>query len=38
MYCYLSEEYFETSHTLKQILKKQDFINMTYYWNKFFKL
>lgn len=22
MYCYVSEEYFETSHTLKQILKK----------------
>lgn len=23
MYCYVFEEYFETSHTLKQILKKK---------------
>lgn len=34
MYCYVSEEYFETSHTLNQILKKQ-FINISLRFYKY---
>lgn len=35
MYCYVSEEYFETSHTLKQILKKNQFINISLRFYKY---
>lgn len=36
MYCYVSEEYFETSHTLKQILKKKkQFINISLRFYKY---
>lgn len=31
MYCYLSEEYFETSHTLKQILKKKKTVHKHFF-------
>lgn len=34
MYCYVFEEYFETSHTLKQILKNQ-FINISLRFYKY---
>lgn len=35
MYCYVFEEYFETSHTLKQILKKKQFINISLRFYKY---